>query len=641
MYNLKIIFRISFILFLLCIFSFCLSTQGENKNTWEYPQPPADWLSKELSHLNLLPLHQQCLEFEKSITLLQNKSDILPLNKLDSKISLINIGGDPNQFIETCSLFISGTSIHAPQFNLITSEDWNTIKDSEIILLSLHANAFTGEKNLIDSINTKLFKKIPESAKIIVSVFGDAEILKQIETKNIAALILGKENNPIAQNRVSQGIFGALSFSGRILQDVRSKDQLYQSGHGITTEKNGRLKFSNPEELGVNSKNLQEIDRIALSGITRGAYPGCQVLVAVNNEVVYRKSFGNQTYGDEARKVENDDVYDIASITKIASSTLLAMHLQAQEKFNLTKNLNDYIPELTGETAYGKIGLREMLAHQSGLVSWIPFYKKTLINGELNPQFYNNLKSDVFNLPVAENIFMKTSYVDSMYSKILATPLGQKKYLYSDLCYYFMQKILEKQINCKQDEYLLKNIYGPMGLRFARYLPLNYFPKTKIIPTENDLIFRKQLIHGHVHDPGAAMLGGVAGHAGLFCNATDLASIMNLFLLKGKYAGMTYFDEKTINKYTKAQFSGNRRGAGFDRPNKSGGGTCDILASQESFGHSGFTGTLAWADPKDKVIFIFLSNRVNPNAENWKLRDLNIRTKIQHVVYEALQSRKK
>jgi CubicO group peptidase (beta-lactamase class C family) len=317
------------------------------------------------------------------------------------------------------------------------------------------------------------------------------------------------------------------------------------------------------------------------------------------------------------------------------------MHLQSQDKFNLNKKLKDYIPELINKTEYGEIGLREMMAHQAGLTPWIPFYKRTLKNGELNPQIYNNLKSDIFNLPVAENIFMKTSYVDTMYSKILATPLGEKKYLYSDLCYYFMQKILEKQINGKQNEYLLKNIYGPMGLRFARYLPLNYFTKTKIIPTENDLIFRKQLIHGHVHDPGAAMLGGVAGHAGLFSNATDLASIMQLFLNKGEYAGLKFFSEKTINDFTRVQFPGNKRGAGFDRPNASGGGTCDELASSVSFGHSGFTGTLAWADPKDDVIVVFLSNRVNPDQENWKLRDMGIRTKIQHVVYEAVNSRKK
>ena len=191
----------------------------------------------------------------------------------------------------------------------------------------------------------------------------------------------------------------------------------------------------------------------------------------------------------------------------------------------------------------------------------------------------------------------------------------------------------------KQNDYLLSTIYMPMGLRYARYLPLNFFSKAQIAPTENDKTFRKQLIHGYVHDPGAAMLGGVAGHAGIFSNATDLASIMQLFLNNGEYAGLKFFSEKTINDFTRVQFPGNKRGAGFDRPNASGGGTCDELASSVSFGHSGFTGTLAWADPKDDVIVVFLSNRVNPDQENWKLRDMGIRTKIQHVVYEAVNSR--
>ena len=641
MYHHKKIARVSFILILGCIFSFCVNNNGQEKNTWDYPKLPTEWVSKELSRLNLLPLTQQYFEYEKSITLLENKDNLLPLGRLDLNIGLINIGGNPKEFLETSELFISGSSIHAPNFNLITAKDWAKIIDCEIILLSLHANLFSDGKNLIDSINSQLFEKLPKSAKIILSIFGDEEILQQIETKNISALILGKENNKIAQSLVCQTIFGAVSISGKTNNEIKTKDQIYPSGFGIEILANGRLKFSQASEIGIDADKLSEIDQIALNGISDGAYPGCQILVAVDNKIIYRKSFGNQTYEKDAKKVENDDVYDIASITKIAASTLLAMHLQSQEKFNLNKKLKDYIPELINKTEYGEIGLREMMAHQAGLTPWIPFYKRTLKNGELNPLIYNNLKSENFKLQVAENIFIKPSYVDSMYAQIFQTPLGAKKYVYSDLCYYFTQKILEKQINCKQDEYLRKNIFGPMGLRFARYLPLNYFPKTKIIPTENDLIFRKQLIHGHVHDPGAAMLGGVAGHAGLFCNATDLASIMNLFLQKGKCAGMTFFDEKTINEYTKAQFTGNRRGAGFDRPNSSGGGTCDILASQESFGHSGFTGTLAWADPKDKVIFIFLSNRVNPDAENWKLRDLNIRTKIQHVVYKAVQSRKK
>ena len=641
MYLHKKIARVSFILILGCMFSFCLNNHSQEKITWEYPNPASEWLSKELSDLNFLPLNQQFFEFEKSITLLKNKDHLLPLGRLDLNIGLVNIGGNPNEFLETSELFISGSSIHAPNFNLISAKDWSKIIDCEIILLSLHANVFSDGGNIIDLINSQLFEKLPKSAKIILSIFGDEEILQQIETKNISALILGKENNKIAQSLVCQTIFGAVSISRKTNNEITTKDQIYPSGFGIEILANGRLKFSQASEIRIDAEKLSEIDQIALNGISDGAYPGCQILVAVDNKIIYRKSFGNQTYEKDARKVENDDVYDIASITKIAASTLLAMHLQSQDKFNLNKKLKDYIPELINKTEYGEIGLREMMAHQAGLTPWIPFYKRSLKNGELNTLIYNNLKSENFKLQVAENIFIKPSYVDSMYAQIFRTPLVAKKYVYSDLCYYFTQKIFEKQINCKQDEYLRKNIYGPMGLRFARYLPLNYFPKTKIIPTENDLIFRKQLIHGHVHDPGAAMLGGVAGHAGLFCNATDLASIMNLFLLKGKYAEMTFFDEKTVNEYTKAQFSGNRRGAGFDRPNLIGGGTCDILASQESFGHSGFTGTLAWADPKDNVIFILLSNRVNPDAENWKLRDLNIRTKIQHVVYEAVQSRKK
>ena len=641
MYLHKKIARVSFILILGCMFSFCLNNHSQEKITWEYPNPASEWLSKELSDLNFLPLNQQYFEFEKSITLLKNKDHLLPLGRLDLNIGLVNIGGNPNEFLETSELFISGSSIHAPNFNLISAKDWSKIIDCEIILLSLHANVFSDGGNIIDLINSQLFEKLPKSAKIILSIFGDEEILQQIETKNISALILGKENNKIAQSLVCQTIFGSLSISGKTNNEIKSKDQIYPSGFGIEILANGRLKFSQASEIGIDAEKLSEIDQIALNGIRDGAYPGCQILVAVDNQIIYRKSFGNQTYEKDAKKVENDDVYDIASITKIAASTLLAMHLQTQDKFNLNKKLKDYIPELINRAEYGEIGIREMMAHQAGLTPWIPFYKRTLKNGELNPLIYNNLKSENFKLQVAENIFIKPSYVDSMYAQIFRTPLGAKKYVYSDLCYYFTQKILEKQINSKQDEYLRKNIYGPLGLRYARYLPLNYFPKSKIIPTENDIIFRKQLIHGHVHDPGAAMLGGVAGHAGLFCNATDLASIMNLFLQKGKCAGMTFFDEKTINEYTKAQFSGNRRGAGFDRPNSNGGGPCDILASQESFGHSGFTGTLAWADPKDKVIFIFLSNRVNPDAENWKLSDLNIRTKIQHVVYEAVQSRKK
>jgi len=233
-------------------------------------------------------------------------------------------------------------------------------------------------------------------------------------------------------------------------------------------------------------------------------------------------------------------------------------------------------------------------------------------------------------------MYLKNDYPNVMYDRILSTSLGSKKYKYSDLCYYFTQKVFESILNEKQEDFVHEMIYEPLGLRNIRYLPLNYFDKEKIVPTEHDTLFRKQLIHGHVHDPGAAMLGGVGGHAGIFSNATDLASIMQIFLKNGDYGGQILFDESIRKDFTRKQYENNRRGAGFDRPRSKGGGTCDILASNESFGHSGFTGTLAWADPENDIIFVFLSNRVHPDQENWKIRDMNIRTDIQHVIYQAL-----
>ena len=448
---------------------------------------------------------------------------------------------------------------------------------------------------------------------------------------------MAKENHEIAQERVSQLIFGSIGAIAKLGKELRSMDQVFPAGQAIQTSSNGRLKFSSPEEIGVDSKKLTGIDLIAQEGIEKGAYPGCQVLVAVNDQIIWRKCYGKQSYDANATNVQNNDVYDIASVTKIAASTLLAMHLQSKGHYSLDKKLKDYIPEVTGDGPFGNILIRDMMAHQAGLTPWIPFYKRTIQNGTWNTNIYSQEQKPGFERQVATGLYINDAYTDSMYAQILRSTLGPKKYEYSDLCYYFTQKILEKQIGQKQHTYLEKQIYRPMGLRYMRYLPLEHFDKSHIIPTENDQAFRKQLLHGFVHDPGAAMLGGVAGHAGIFANATDLASVMQLFLNRGEYAGMEFFSESVCNEYTKQQFPGNRRGAGFDRPNASGGGTCDELASSQSFGHSGFTGTLAWADPKNKVIFIFLSNRVNPSQDNWKIRDMNIRTRIQHVIYQSLQ----
>jgi CubicO group peptidase (beta-lactamase class C family) len=400
------------------------------------------------------------------------------------------------------------------------------------------------------------------------------------------------------------------------------------------------LKYSQPEEIGVDPKKLAGIDKIALNGIEKGAFPGCQILVACEGKIIYRKSFGTQTY-DDTVKVKNTDVYDIASISKIAGSTCGVMRLQTLGKFSLNNQLKDYIPEVTGSGSYGNILIRDMMAHQAGLTAWIPFYKRTVKNGKLNSEIYSTERKTGFEKQVAENIWIRNDYTDSIYKSILSTSLGPKKYEYSDLGYYFIKKIVEKQTGKLFQDYLMDELYRPLGLRSMRYQPRIYFPIGRIVPTEQDKVFRGQLVHGYVHDPGAAMLGGVGGHAGLFSNATDLASLMQVLLNKGSYGNVSYIDEAVVNEFTKAQFPGNRRGAGFDRPTASGGGPCHESASQLSFGHSGFTGTLVWVDPKYNLTYVFLSNRVCPDQDNWKIRDMNIRTEIQRVIYEAITTRDK
>jgi CubicO group peptidase (beta-lactamase class C family) len=292
-----------------------------------------------------------------------------------------------------------------------------------------------------------------------------------------------------------------------------------------------------------------------------------------------------------------------------------------------------------GDSPLGSIRLREMLSHQAGLTPWIPFYTKTLdANKNLSSAYYKTIRTDSFSVRVAENLWIDASYQNTMYNQMIASNLGPKKYKYSDVGYYFIKKIVETQTGMPFDAYLTQEFYEPMGLTHMRYKPLDYFQKSKIVPTEDDQIFRKQLIHGYVHDQGAAMLGGVGGHAGIFSNASDLAGLMQLFLNEGTYGGERYVKDQVIEEYTDCQFCAtNRRGAGFDKPVRSKqGGPSSNKVSLESFGHSGFTGTLAWADPKYKVNYVFLSNRVYPDAENWKIVKMNVRTAIQDVIYDAL-----
>jgi CubicO group peptidase (beta-lactamase class C family) len=412
-------------------------------------------------------------------------------------------------------------------------------------------------------------------------------------------------------------------------------------GSGIDQLMSGQPELINPEELGINKNKLNLIDSIAIKGIKERCYPGCQIVGMKEGKIFYRKSFGSFTYS-ESPFVNNESLYDLASLTKILSSSLAIMDLVSQGKLNLDLKIEDYLPETKGSNKANLV-IREMLAHQSGLPAWIAFYKETIDpKGDYKPGIYNTTFSDEFPVRVAENLYMRKDFQDSIFQRILSCKLETKdEYLYSDLGYYFIQRIVKNISGQNIDEYVQNRFYNPMGLKSIGYTPLNRFSKNTIAPTENDLVFRKQLIQGDVHDQGAAMMGGIACHAGLFGNASDVAKIMQLLLNGGEFEGKRFLASHVVEDFTIGccYCKISRRGLCFDKPEVAPGKKSLQVTescSKESFGHSGFTGTFAWADPKNDLVFVFLSNRVHPDAEDNRLSRSGIRMKIHQKFYEAI-----
>ncbi|MBL7942799.1 MAG: serine hydrolase, partial [Flavobacteriales bacterium] len=371
------------------------------------------------------------------------------------------------------------------------------------------------------------------------------------------------------------------------------------------------------------------------SGIRLGAYPGCRVLAAKDGQVFYDKSFGTLDYRS-GEEVTSSTLYDVASITKVVSTTLCVMKLYEEGKLDVNSTLGSYL-DIPAENDYHDIVIRDMMSHCAGLVPWIPFWQSTMENGKPDTALYRTSPADHFSAQVADDLYLLDSYRDSIMTRILATPVSaDHNYRYSDLGYYFLQRIIEKITGKGLDEYVAETYYRPMGLFNTGYRPLDWATEDRIAPTEDDHNFRGSELRGYVHDQGAAMQNGVAGHAGIFSTAQDIAAIMQMLLNGGEYAGQKFLTSETIDYFTTAHYAGNRRGIGFDKPAMSpGSGPTCPQASLAGFGHTGFTGTMCWADPDSGIVFVFLSNRVHPNADNKKLQDLNIRTEIQEELYNA------
>lgn len=578
---------------------------------------------------------------EASLTLLRNKNNIIPIQNLDTmRIASLSLGyKDLNLFQQTLSNYapVKHFGIDKDAKPGIVDTVLNALKKYNLVIVHLNNTNNKPDKNFgLTTQEMSIIKFLIKQSKVIVNVAANPYILEKMDSLQLAdGVIMSYEDNDYSESYSAQLIFGGIAATGKL---PITPSPYFTAGMGIKTQAI-RFKYTIPEELGINSKALSAIDSLALKGIKDKLYPGCQILVAKNGKVIYQKSFGYHTY-EKTIKVKNDDLYDLASITKIAATTASLMKLMDEKKLNLDETLGFYLPQLEGSNKQN-IKLREMLTHQAGLKDWIPFWMKTMEKGEYKPGIYNKIRNDDYPMRVADNLYINKNYEDSIYKQIIESPVKESgKYLYSDLGYYFLKKIIEKQAFIPEERYVIKYFYAPLGLPTMGYKPCDRFDLDRIIPTELDTKFRKQLLHGDVHDQGAAMLGGVGGHAGLFSDANDLAVMMQLFMNKGEYGGKRYIDSTTLAECTKCQYCvENRRAIGFDKPETNPNKESPVChcVSYLSFGHSGFTGTLAWADPENQLVYIFLSNRVNPDATENKLSKSGLRNKIQEIIYEAVK----
>ncbi len=580
--------------------------------------------------------------FEKAITVLKNQDSILPLQRKDTlRIAVVSIGEKKDNAFQAQLKMYGKVDVFAEEKDAplsVLMALYSFLSNYDYVILSLHSTTMKASTNFGISEGTIRFvDSVLIKYPTIFVDFGNSYTLSKFKNiQSAQAILLAYEDFPLMQQLAAQTIYGGIEATGTLPVTV-NKELTRKSGE--KTIEPIRLKYSLPEEVGMSSDTLSQIDTIVSKAIAANAIPGCQVLVARKGVVIYNKSFGTKTY-NSTDTVRNSDLYDIASVTKVVGTALATMKLYDLKKIDLNHPLSKFFTPLKSTNKKALL-VKEILAHQAGLVPWIPFYKKTMVDTFLVPGIFSKIKSEDYPVRVADSMYMETSYSDSLIDWVFDSQLNAPgKYVYSDLGPILMMLATEKITGQSFDKYISNNFYNPLGLSRITYNPREKFSLSEIVPTENDLVFRKQLLRGDVHDPAAAMMGGISGNAGIFSNANDLAVIMQMLLNKGSYGGKNYIHSSTVDLFTRQQFplNNNRRGLLFDKPeldpNKAS--PCAKEAGPNTFGHQGFTGTCVWADPDSELIYIFLSNRVNPDATNEKLTKMNVRTTIQSAIYHSI-----
>ncbi|MFY0253118.1 glycoside hydrolase family 3 N-terminal domain-containing protein [Chitinophaga sp. 30R24] len=581
---------------------------------------------------------------EQAITLVRNDKKLIPFSPAmtQQKLAVIAVGADAsNTFLETVKLYKPGTDVFVftarqsvEQIAPIVSR---IQRDYKAVIISLQNYSRRPAGNFGLSLAQRLIvRQLQAEMPSATVVFGNPYAIQYF--CDAPGLVAAYEDDSTTQRVAADLLFGKLAPSGKlpvtVCRDLPSGTGIYQLNQYTA------LPVATLKEAGLNEQALLKIDGLANDMIARGAAPGAQVLAMKNGKVVYSRCFGHYEY-NKAEPVTPESIYDLASVTKVCATTLAVMRLYDEGKLNLDATLGTYLPMVQGTDKAG-LRIRDILLHQAGLTPFIPFYKETLYrNGYPDTVIYHKTPDAVYDIRVADQLYEEHNYIDTLWKKILESKLSPRQgYVYSDCDFLFLGKVVEQLTGKKLNDYVRETFYIPLGLATTGFLPRERFPLPQLVPTEHEYTFRMQLLRGDVHDPGAAMFGGVAGHAGLFSNAHDLGVIMQMLLNKGSFNGVQYIKPATVELFTTYNSKISRRGLGFDKPDKDNAARKEPYpaksASAATFGHTGYTGTCVWADPVSNIVFIFLSNRVYPNGgANTKLTTLHTREKMLEAVYES------
>jgi beta-glucosidase-like glycosyl hydrolase/CubicO group peptidase (beta-lactamase class C family) len=594
------------------------------------------------SHLDLsfnFNNHGQFLEeaANKGITLVSDFDQLIPLNANNPfRMASLAVGkSDYYRFQDELNRYHKTDRFLADRndgFGSFKSME-DTLAGYDLVVLSLHDAGLWGKKAVqVPQPLLQSILSLNERTRLIVVNFGNLYQFGQMATINNA--ISAFEDHPAFHSHTAAALFGIEPFAGHLPAAVSAT---WRPGTGIATagKLHPKIPAASPGARKPDSLIVRKIDAMLQRITASGAAPGGQLLVVHKGYKVLERNFGNFDYSGN-RPVGGDDLYDIASITKTAATTLAFMKLYEEGKLRLNDRIEQYLPEFDSSNKKG-ITLEQLLLHEAGLQAWIPFYQDLLTHPE---NILDQSHAGCGCLQVAEGLYMDSAYLQVIRRSIIESPVQERgHYTYSDLGMILLQRVIEQVSGERLNDYVHRHFYEPMGLQRISYLPLQKFDRNMIAPTANDQSFRKQVLRGYVHDPAAAMMGGVSGHAGVFSNASDLAAVYLMLLNGGYYNGARFLKTETVARFTRKQKNTSRRGLGFDKPetNPRLSNPASSYCSPESFGHTGFTGTSVWADPKQQLIFVFLSNRVYPDEGNNSLAKNNFRTELQRLVYEAME----